>query len=106
MRGLHALLRDKGEVKFKWIKNRMRSMWPDWEEALQLLRKEGDLRKTVQKKVRHELSRAGQGRAGQGRAGQDSAEWRLEGQSGSRCRTGQSHSQYRNAPSTLFNIRN
>ena len=74
MRGLHALLRDKGEVKFKWIKNRMRSMWPDWEEALQLLRKEGDLKKTVQKKVRHELSRAGQGRAGQ-----DSAEWRLEG---------------------------
>ena len=63
MRGLHALLRDKGEVKFKWIKNRMRSMWPDWEEALQLLRKEGDLKKTVQKKVRHELSRAGQGRA-------------------------------------------
>ncbi|XP_048579718.1 alpha-1,6-mannosylglycoprotein 6-beta-N-acetylglucosaminyltransferase A [Nematostella vectensis] len=51
VQGLLGLLNDQDPIKFKWIKNRINQMWPQWLSALEDLKKKRDLKKIKQKKI-------------------------------------------------------
>ncbi|KXJ25562.1 Alpha-1,6-mannosylglycoprotein 6-beta-N-acetylglucosaminyltransferase A [Exaiptasia diaphana] len=49
---LLALLNDKSPIKFEWIKNRIRQMWPDWIDAMNRLKRSYNISKSaIQKKI-------------------------------------------------------
>lgn len=48
---LLSMLYDKNPIKFKWIKSRIRNMWPDWLEAMKAFKNTRNTTSAVQKKV-------------------------------------------------------